>query len=113
MPTYTMLDFLKTNEVDTDGKYPPNEYIQFIRNFENCSFEAPTIVKSISLSLAIPSNSRICNALLYGCTIDEFDELPQGRKPKPIGRLQLTLWSQKGPEIDDVEFFDDNLLNSL
>lgn len=110
---YTLLDFLRLNEVNTDGNYPAGEYMQFIKNFEHLSFDSPKIVKSISLSLAIPSTSRTCNALLYDCTIDEYDAYPVERKHKPIGKLQLTLWRDKGPKIDDVYFYKDSSLNSI
>jgi hypothetical protein len=114
MPKYSMRDFLKINEVNTDGNYPDAEYIQFLRHFENVSFESPKVVKSLSVSLANPSNNRICNARLFGCTIDEYDACPVGKKTKHlVGRLQLTLWRDKGPVIDDSYFYDDNFLNSL
>jgi hypothetical protein len=113
MYKYTMLDFGKRNEINTDGNYSSAEYLQFLRHFDNVTFESPKIIKSIAVSLATPSTSRICNALLYSCTIDEFDAYPVGRKPKPIGRLQLTLWRDKGPVIDDSYFYDDSFLNSI
>jgi hypothetical protein len=105
MYQYTILDFAKIGELITDEKYPNAEYIQFLRNFDNVAFDAPVPVKAVLVELAIPSNNRVCNALLYGHTIDELNDYPEGQMPEPVGRLQLTLWRDHGPKIDDSYFY--------
>ena len=102
MYKYTMLDFGKKGELITDEKYPNAEYIQFLRNFDKVAFDSPNEIKSVVVSLAIPSNNRNCNALLYGHTIDELNTYPEGQMPEPFGRLQLCLWRDQGPKIDVI-----------
>ena len=63
-----------------------------MENFEKLEFEFPGIVKSLVISLAIPSTNRVANVTLYDHTIDELQAYPHGQMPSPVGKLQFTLW---------------------
>jgi SH3 domain-containing protein len=95
--TYTMTTFLVRCEMATDPKYPNEEYLEYLAPFGSIEFESPVEIWSVNAELTIPSKNRICNVYCYDKSIDDMN--PDAPFPTPIGRLQLTLWSDKGPEI--------------
>lgn len=95
--TYTMTTFLVRCEMATDPKYPNEEYLEYLTPFGSIEFESPVDIWSVYAELTIPSKNRICNVYCYDKSIDDMD--PDAPLPTPIGRLQLTLWRDKGPEI--------------
>jgi hypothetical protein len=99
MFSYTVPVFIARGEAITDPEYSNDEYFQYLNHFNEISFESPKEIESIMIQLTIPSNNRICNVLLYDRTIDELNSYPEGEMPGPVGRLQLTLWRDRGPEI--------------
>jgi len=99
MATYRILDFMLSNEINCEDNFPVPEYLEYLDHFKDQSFEFDGEVKSLFVQLTIPSNNRIANVSLYAHTIDELLSSPEGSMPREVGRLQLTLWRDKGPEI--------------
>jgi len=100
MYTYSYIQFFIANQILTDPKYSNPEYSQYMEPFITKEFEAPILIKSMMLSLAIPSNSRVCNVFCYDCFTEEMGDYA----PKHVGMLTLTLWKGETPEVKADNF---------
>jgi len=98
MFTYTIPFFILREEVMNDPAYSNDEYMEYLKNFDRVEFQSPKEIKSLLIELTIPSKHRICNVYCYDKEIEGF---PDDKTPNPVGRLQLTLWTDYGlgPEI--------------
>lgn len=103
MSTYHIIDFMKTNNLNISGDYSDEDHIEFLLKFKDETFNFDKDIKSLDVALLMPSKNRVANVNLLAHTSQDVISLQsQGRKPKPVGLLQFTLWSDGKREISKV-----------
>lgn len=103
MPTYRIIDFMASNNINLLGSYPDSEYINFLVNFKYATFEFDMEVKSLGVELLVPSNNREANVYFQSYTSEEIVDLQErGSKPLPIGKCIFTLWRDGRSEISNI-----------